>query len=880
MKLSRTKVVAAEDKSSRPTEEAGQESPGAGDTESYERWRTQFAAERLRVLYYLGLIANPVFIAADLLLHRESLSSLLAIRAVLELGLLVCFVGMLRKLPLLKPNTLLILWVLIGNVCISQMTVVLGGFTSQYHNGVKLVLLAAAVIVPVSWPSHLASQLGSLVYYFGVNLLRPMTDADLNAAIGSTFFLIWTCVALLFSVYLYEGLQRAEYYARVSERRTRQELEASNKKLLELDRLKSEFFANVSHELRTPLTLSLGGYKTLQKAPLPSECQEVVASGLRNTTRLLYLINELLDLAKFDSGRAALRKRPMDLAQLVREVAANFETDPRRRVHLTGGDEPMVIEADQRPLRKVLYNLLSNAFKFSDPTRGEVWIALNRNDGMVQVEVRDNGIGIPRTHLERIFDRFTQVEGSATRRYEGTGIGLALVKEIVSLHRGTVTAESEVGRGSTFRVVLPVGRVDSQDRPYREEEDAEQLASSEQAFETDGEAGPVETALPGDSPLLLVAEDNADMRAYLVRLLGKHYRVELARDGAEGVRKAKEFHPALILTDVMMPGMSGYELLKAVRREAAIQAVPVIFLTARAGAEARVESLEAGADDYLCKPFNEDELLARIKNQLRLHAQERTLETQAVELRRVNSELESLNEKLRDLDQRKSEFVSIVSHELRTPMSAIGGFVENMLEGLGGSLTEKQRYYLQRMKVNVDRLTRMVNELLDLARIEAGTTELHIEPIRIQEFVNTLIEGLQPMVREKSLALRASHAPEFTRVHGDRDKLTQIFTNLIHNAMKFTPAGGEVRVEVQPGGDGFVQVCVADTGCGIQASEIDKVFKRFYRGGSVSPEGRGAGLGLAIVKHLVELQRGRIWVESRPGEGSRFFFTLPQAPPG
>lgn len=841
-------------------------------SEGYLDWRTRFIAERLLIFDWLCLIANPMFIVADFLFYRQHLASLLAIRSVMEVGFVLCL--LVLRSPIGHQHNILtflaVMW--FGCFGIAQMTVTLGGFQSTYYQGLNLVFLAVAVIVPVYWPMHLAGQLSTGVYYYGVNLLFHQIALNLYAAIENAFFIFWTSVATLFAVILYERLQRAEF-------RARRELESSNQKLLELDRLKSQFFANISHELRTPLTLSLGAYKTLLGSSLSPECQEVASSGLRNTTRLIYLINELLDLAKFDSGRADLKKRPINLTALVRTVASNFESRPNRRVNFSGLDEPLAIEADPRQIKKVLYNLLSNAFKFSDPEKAQVWIRLRRGQEHIELEVQDNGIGIPRGHLERIFDRFTQVEGSTARRYEGTGIGLALVKEIVTLHGGSVTVDSEVRRGSTFLVTLPIGQVDVHHVPHMEEDDEEVIpASKEPAMPGNLEVLPASAA--GDrKPLLLVADDNPDMRSYLERLLSKHYRVELAKDGIEALEKAKQLQPELVLTDVMMPQKSGDDLLREVRRDETLRLVPVIFLTARAGIDARVESFAAGADDYLSKPFNEEELLARIHNQLRIRAQEKELEAKTFELQQLNRQLEALNERLRELDQRKSEFVSMVSHELRTPMSAIQGYVDNMQQGLTGALTEKQRFYLGRIKFNIERLLRMINELLDLSRIEAGQIEIRSQPIVIAELVNNIIDGLQTVAREKSLNVHAVPPTDSLKVQGDQDKLTQIATNLIHNAMKFTPEGGDIRVEFQKRTDDFVQICVADTGCGIPSSEVGKVFDKFYRGSSVASDAQGAGLGLSIVKRLVELQGGSIWVESTPGEGSRFYFTVPLVRP-
>ena len=664
---------------------------------------------------------------------------------------------------------------------------------------------------------------------------------------------------------------------RLAERRAREELEQSHRKLLELDRLKDEFFANINHELRTPLTVSLGAFNTLLKSPLAHESRAVVQSGLRNTSRLLFLINELLELARFESGRADLRTACVDLAALVTNVAANFESSERQRIFIEGTSHPVPAHIDVRKMTKVLSNLLINAFKFSDPEQGTVWISLASDDTQTSISIRDNGIGIPADQFGRIFDRFTQVEGQATRRFEGSGIGLALVKEIVTLHGGQIAVRSTVGEGSTFIVTFPRGDMESQHIVPLDDEDTILPPSLEEGMPSEEAAGQMREAAHQDRPMILVVDDNADMRAYLMRLLADEYRVSTAGDGEEALQKARRLLPALVLADIMMPVMSGHDLLKALRCDDALRTTPVILLTARAGTEARVESLEAGADDYVSKPFSEEELLARIKNQLRIHRQERELEAKANQLQALYSKLETANGELRALSLRKSEFVSIVSHDLRTPLAAIGGFVDNLLEGIAGPLTDKQRRYLDRIEANLNRLVRMINDLLDLSKIEAGTVQLALKTVPIADFAESLVDNLQGLARDKTLSLRAVIQDPQLLVRGDPDKLTQVLTNLVQNACKFTPAGGEVRLEIGSGEHGFVRICVADTGCGIPPDEAAQVFDKFYRGTSSKGEARGAGLGLAIAKHFVELHHGRIWVESTPGEGSRFYLTIPQA---
>ncbi len=254
--------------------------------------------------------------------------------------------------------------------------------------------------------------------------------------------------------------------------------------------------------------------------------------------------------------------------------------------------------------------------------------------------------------------------------------------------------------------------------------------------------------------------------------------------------------------------------------------------------------------------------------------------TQSLEQRveQRTQELQEANRRLQELDKLKSDFVSTVSHELRTPMTAIKGYMDNILDGLTGVLTERQSYYLNRVKSNVERLTRMINELLDLSRIEAGKVELNLGDVRMREFISDIVEGFQPMAQEKGVTLRTHQPDDLPTIRGDRDKLHQVLTNLIQNAIKFTPPGGEVEVESQRWDDGYLQVGVIDTGSGIPSHELDKVFEKFYRGESGSQDDQRWGLGLSIARSLVKLHGGQIWVESTQGQGSRFYFTVPIAP--
>ncbi|WP_447982963.1 ATP-binding response regulator [Nitrospira sp. Nam74] len=735
-------------------------------------------------------------------------------------------------------------------------------------NGLVLLFLAIAVVVPASWRTQALCQVTNLVHFYGVNTLSHGPLAW-NIAIPSLTIQLWTCVTCDLSVFMYERLQRSQFYSRLA-------LQQSNTKLLKLDHAKSQFFANVSHELRTPLTLIFGALRRLYKEPAFKSYTEVLESGLRNTSRLLFLINELLELAKLERGRGVPVKRRTDMSLLIRRVAANFQSSDDRRISLIGFDEPCAADIDSPQMKKVFYNLLSNAFKFNISAHPQVWIQLTARVPQLQITVSDNGIGIPEDKLSHIFDRFTQVEASATRRYEGTGIGLALVKEIVSQHDGQVTVESELGRGTSFTVHLPACDGDVP-QGTTEDEELEWLSFVHQQSASpqtvDEMAQSQHSAI---LPLVLVVDDNPDLCHYLVDLLSAEYRVETANDGVEALDRARRLQPDIILSDIMMPQMSGRELLQAIRGESSLHSTPMIFLTAKSGSEARIESLDAGADDYLSKPFEEGELLARIRNMLRIRAQERVLTRQAEELQQLNSELQVANTKLAEASHRKSEMVSVVSHDLRNPLAAILGLVSNLLDGLGGGLTDKQVHYLKRIKSNVESLDRMVNDLLDLAKIEAGHMTVHFEPIPIMSFLQNLIETSKSAANQSGISLSAT-APTQTSllvVKADKDKLSRVLNNLLHNALKYTPQGGKVSIECA-GKDKLVEISIIDTGPGIAPTEIDKVFDKFFRGQAAPSHARGAGLGLTIVKQLVEAQHGSVRVESTIGLGSRFIVQLP-----
>ena len=406
----------------------------------------------------------------------------------------------------------------------------------------------------------------------------------------------------------------------------------------ELDELKTQFFANVSHELRTPLALILGPLARRLAAPhLETEVRRDLEVIERQALLLYRHVNDLLDVAKLEAGRMTLRYARADLARLVRSTAAHFESlaaekDIRFTVETP---DALPAELDAAKVERILLNLLSNAFKFT-PGGGTLAVGVQAAGGRGVITVQDNGPGVPPDLRTVVFERFRQVEGGAARRYGGTGLGLAIVKEFAELHGGAVALDAPPGGGARFTLTLPLtapAGATLQDAP-----DATDVwLQRELVDELKAPVAPVLTVTaPPDAPLVLVVEDNPAMSAFIVETLGRHFRVSTAFDGRAGLVKALEERPDLILSDIMMPQMSGDQLVAELRRHQALDDVPILLLTAKADEALRVKLLQSGAQDYINKPFNAAELVARVSGRVDERRRQRAaLQVSAERLRRV-----------------------------------------------------------------------------------------------------------------------------------------------------------------------------------------------------------------------------------------------------
>ncbi|MBD2022553.1 response regulator [Leptolyngbya sp. FACHB-36] len=690
-----------------------------------------------------------------------------------------------------------------------------------------------------------------------------------------------------------------------------QELEALYTRLKDLDQIKTQFFANVSHELRTPLALILG---VTEKVRTVDQLTEAQAQDLtlidRNARLLLKQVNDLLDVSKLEAGKMQVNYAETDVGRLIALTAANFDGLAQERQIALRVDTPSIVaQIDAQKVQRVVLNLLSNAFKFT-PDRGEVRVTLTPSEppndsdapsepssdpnasSYAQIVVQDNGLGVPPHLREVIFERFQQGDGGSTRRFGGTGLGLAIVKEMVELQGGSVSVSEAPSGGACFTVTLPLRAPAGVD-----------VATTETVASIDPQPILVElqpatlteqtSVVQGrEKPLVLVVEDNPEMNRFIAETLAADYRVVTAADGRSGLEQAIAQRPDLVVSDIMMPHLSGDQIVQQIRTHPELDATPIVVLTAKADDDLRVQLLQNGAQDYLMKPFSIEELRARIGNlmtlkrtrdllqhELNSQSQDIAALVQEVSLRRreLQLALEGLQQQAAELaeaNRLKDEFLAIVSHELRTPLNIIFGWANTLRSRKLDEVKTAQA--LEAIERNARLQIELIENLLDMSRLLRGKLLLNLRPVELQPLIQAAIAHVQSAATNKSIQLDVVLDPIAATVSGDPDRLQKALENLLDNAIKFTNHGGRVDVCLKCHAD-QVQIQIRDTGQGIRAEAMPFIFDYFRQAdSSLTRSHSGLGLGLTIVRQLVELQNGTVTAESQgEGMGATFTITLP-----
>jgi signal transduction histidine kinase len=774
---------------------------------------------------------------------------------------------------------LALVMILITSFCI--LMYLSDGIMSRYHTLISLMILGSSMLMAVTLAETVFICLYSLVCY-ALSAYLHFVYLDQHGyweqTINNLYFILLSGVLGGASSHFYTN-------ARLNDYTLRRQLDMRNRDLEELDRMKSRFFSNISHELRTPLTLVLAPIQDLlQNAPAYDEkFNALIKTAHANALRLLRLVNDLLDVIKLEEGKMQYHGEPVAIgkfmaamADSMRHLAATHDINLLKQRDTADN----VIIADSYLLERIFINLIGNAIKFTPPG-GSITVTERYENNNVIVCIADTGIGISAADLPYIFDRFHQAGNSGTHRSQGTGLGLALVKELTEQMHGRIAVTSELGKGTTMSLSFPV-----QERQPRTSQAGEtepddvsagiQPVSDSRARTTVRPVYAIRDPVPppGDGPLVLVVDDEPDMRSYLINAMQDHYRVLEAQDGEQALRLATRHAPDLVLLDLMLPRVDGLEVCKRLKDMEATRQIKIMLLTARIDEGAKISALNHGADDFLTKPFSRVEVQTRLRNLLqnaqlenKLRMQNRELETTLATLRQTQSQLIN-SEKINALGRLTAGLL----HEINNPLNY--------------SLTALQ-FIKQDPALQADEILRDTFTDIDegLTRIKNIISELQIfsHPSEAKRhelfpFREALASAMRFVEKEIGDIKIVQDLQMDDVVVGSRGSIIQVLINLLSNAGKAIIPIRKLRpgqINIRTGHrDGRLFVSLRDNGVGIEASVMANIFDPFFTSRDV---GEGMGLGLSICQTIVKNHGGVLSASSEPGQWTEFSFDLPLA---
>ncbi len=871
--------------------------PEVRDVEA--RWREWFVNRNrraARAVLTLVAIFYPLFGVLDYIVApREWLWLLYGSRLLVTLVTLGMFPVLRTRLFERASAQVTSLYMFVPGVGIALMIMVMGGFASPYYAGLNLVMITAGLLF--TWPMRVALpfHVSTVGLYFVFSALSP-SRADFITAVTSFFFLATTATVVTSAQVFGYRAAREQVVKQLQLEEATEKLSRAHEELQRLDQYKSRFFANITHELKTPLAMILSPVELLvagELGHLTEPQRATLRSVHRNGARLLRLIADLLDLSRLEESRLRLQVAEHDLVAYLRQLVAQVEPLTTRK-NISVAFEAAVPEApawcDLDRMERVFVNLLSNAAKFT-PVGGHIVVRVRATPDTVTASVEDDGPGFPPEAAEHVFERFYQVHDGVDHERQnkgGTGIGLALARELVELHGGRIWAESEPGRGARFFVALP------RDRAHLRDDVIERRTRTDD-IRVDDRGGATTPDLTTDlaqredfrlmavaeaterriverdadersrGRTILVVEDTPDVVRVIHLILRQQFRIFTAPDGKKGLDLARRERPHLVITDLMMPEMDGYELTRALRADDATRHVPVVMLTARGEVDDKVRGLQAGVSAYLTKPFAARELLTTVRRLLEV--QDST--TDLVLTRQMDS----------------MEIVAGgLAHEINNPLNYIKNSLVRVRKDVeevvamvtGGRLDEaKLRSLDARMKTMVKTAESGVARIaatVDLMRRYSREGYSRVE--RPHDLFGSARDVVAMVLPATGRRVEVT-----TRFEGDGtvecvpEEVHQLVTNLVQNAIEASP-DGEGRVEVVGVGTAE-EVCltVTDNGPGVKPEDHGRIFSPFF---TTKAPGAGMGMGLTISWRVVQSLGGTLTEEGKYGEGARFVVRIPR----
>jgi len=789
---------------------------------------------------------------------------------------------------------------LLPAVFIAGMIAEKEGFASPYYAGLNLVLLAVGAVLHWTILESVIAVFLVLLIYIGAGMFYgPLPRVGI--LFNNFYFILLMDVIVVVGTFFQNRQRFREFALRYELDQNRKALEESNQKLKELDQVKSRFFANISHELRTPLTLLLAPLESLlQKfnSSFDQETREVFQTMHSNGMRLLKLINDLLDLVRMESGRMEVKREPLEVTEFVKGLASaarQVADDKRLRLETFIDPQLGTVLADRDKLEKIVLNLVFNALKFT-PAGGRVELRAEKQGEEFVLIVSDTGMGISEKNLPYVFDRFWQADGSSKRKYQGVGIGLALVKELTEVQGGKASVQSEEGKGTTFTVRLPCHPAEPVAKPKPQESEGEAAPANGTVSSEEWLANlyrraelfpamtplqdsikPVEVGRNGHLPKALVADDEPDMLRFLKSQLSEHYQVFEAVDGQQAIEKASQFLPDIVLLDMMMPEKDGLQACREIRERTSTSSIPIILLTARADEETKMAALGAGASDFLAKPFSTTELHVRIKNLVQSHHYQRNLTKQNIALESTidllkETEMQLVqSEKLASLGRMSAGII----HEINNPLNyATTGLYTLRSKGKFLAPDQQAEYaeVLKDVEEGIKRVKTIVTDLRTFSHPDPG----QCDRVDVGGVVAAALRFLSNEWKD-IVQVELSIAEQQT-VWANKNKLIHVIVNLLQNSLDAlrTKTFDAEKPTIQITGrteNGRGMLVIRDNGPGIDAKHLDKIFDPFY---TTKEVGAGMGLGLSICHRIIQENGGKISVKTEPGRFCEFTLEFPE----
>ncbi|MFH0926916.1 MAG: ATP-binding protein, partial [bacterium] len=721
---------------------------------------------------------------------------------------------------------------------------------------------------------------------------------NLGLLVNNNIFLLGTISICIVSNYFTSLLHFNEF-------KTRSDLEKATAELKELDTLKSQFMSNVSHELRTPLTNIIAPIESVigqSKENLNlQQAEDIFKMVLINSKKLLKEINKLLDVSKIEAGKMKFKYALTNIPYIL-----NIIVEPARELakakkiilseKYTPDLEPIYVDSEY--ICQTFSNLLNNALKFT-PENGKINIKTENDNEFIKVIFSDTGIGIDEKDIPHIFDRFRQADGSTSRKYEGTGIGLSLAKDIVALHKGTISVESIKEKGSTFTVRLPKGKthlkkeeiiedkkeltngnvLEKTDLRYRANLQYTNLMSStsKENVITD------QTPLPDKKYKIVIVEDNKDLALNLNNILSCNYIITIANNGKEGLEKIRQEMPHLIISDVMMPEMDGYELCKVIKTTPETELIPLILLTAKSKIEDKIAGIQFGADCYINKPFDQRELLISVSSLIKQGELKKNLRDKNLELEETLKRLEKTMTELKETQVKLLHSAKLASvgqlaagmaHEINTPVLSVAAAINAITKEL--DLLKDSKISIEEMGQDVkkvsqnsikalDKIKTIVQALMDFSRKNKEGFNMS----NIHQGIEDTLTLLDYQIKDKFTVHK--EYGEIGIIECNLEELNQVFMNIINNACQAVEVKGNLWIKTKKA-NGNVTILIHNEGSSIPENIIPRVFEPFF---TTKEVGKGSGLGLSICYGIVQNHNGTIEIKSDKNYGTEFIINLP-----